>query len=395
MSNGFSLSQRAGLLKPSETLSILARAKQMKAEGIDVVALSAGEPDFPTPEHIRRAAVTAMEEGKTTYTPPAGIPELRKAAAGFMSELCGTSYEWSQLVITNGAKQGLFNAFFCLLDPGDEVLIPAPCWVSYPAQVNICGGKTRVVPPRPDGTVDVSAVAAAMAGAKVLVLCNPSNPSGEVLGREALAEMGAAAREHGTVVLADEVYSQLVYGETEFTPFLRACPDMVDYTVALHSVSKAFSMTGWRIGWAACPAALAAKMGALMSQSTSNPCSISQWGALAALRGSTAFFDEWRAAFHRRRDLVVDGLNAIPGIECLRPDGAFYVFPQVRGLLEKLGMGPDEDVKLAGRILDEAHVASVPGSPFCAPGHIRLSYATSEADLEKALERIAKWVAES
>jgi len=261
--------------------------------------------------------------------------------------------------------------------------------------VKICGGRTRVVPPRPDGTVDVSAVTASMAGTKVLVLCNPSNPSGEVLGREALEEIGAAAREHGTVVLADEVYSDLVYGDAGFCPFLRACPDMVDHTIALHAVSKAFAMTGWRIGWAACPDAVAAKMGALMSQSTSNPCSISQWAALAALEGPTDFFDEWRAAFHRRRDLVVDGLNAIPGIECLRPDGAFYAFPVVRDLLAKLGMGEDEDVKLAGRILDEAHVASVPGSPFCAPGHIRLSYATSEQDLEKALERIARWVADN
>lgn len=385
------LGHRASVLQPSATMAITARAGAMRREGVDVISLAAGEPDFPTPAHICEAGRRALDAGHTRYTPAAGIPELRAAAARYINERTGQHYPASQVIITNGAKQALFNTAFLLLDPDDAVVVPAPCWVTYPAQARLCGGRAVITPPRPDGSLDIDAVVDATARARMVILCNPSNPTGEVLGTDDLRRIGAAAKASGAWIVADEIYADLTYGDGGFTAFLQACPELADRTVVVMGASKTFAMTGWRIGFAAAPPALAGKMGALMSQTTSNPSSIAQYGALAALDEPADFLDDWRAAYDRRRRMLVAGLNDLDGVRCAMPGGAFYAFPDVRGLAEAAGC--EDDVALAARLLDEIHIAVVPGTPFAAPGHVRLSYATSDADLERALERLRGWIA--
>ncbi len=384
------LGSRAEVLKPSATLAISSRAKTMTKEGIDVISLAAGEPDFDTPEHICKAAKEAILRGETRYTAAAGIPELRAAAAATVQASTGIETSANQIVITCGAKQALFNTMFLTLNPGDRVIIPAPCWVTYPAQVLLAGGTPVIIPPLPNGDLDIDGVVQAAEGARALVLCNPSNPTGQVLTSEELARIGDVALRHNVMIVSDEIYSELVYPPAVFSSLLRTCPDLKDQTVIIHGVSKTYAMTGWRIGYSAAPPALAAKMGALMSQTTSNPSSIAQWAAYAALEGSLGFLNDWKTQFAKRRDLLVSNLRQLPGVECTEPDGAFYVFPSVRGLIQKTGC--EDDVQLAARLLEEAHVAVVPGTPFAAPGHVRLSYATSEEALTAALDRMESWI---
>ncbi len=383
---------RAANLKPSPTLAITAKAAELKAAGHDVISLSAGQPDFDTPQHICEAAHQAIRDGKTRYTPAAGIKELRQAAADLMSHSSGQNYAAEQIVVTCGAKQALYNTFFVTISDNDAVVIPAPCWVTYPAQVELCGGVPRVVPPKEDGALDLDGIAEQCRGARAIVFSNPSNPTGQVLEESELQAIGALAREHDLLVVTDEIYSELVYGDQGFVSFLQACPDLIDRTVCIQGVSKSSAMTGWRIGFAAAPPDIAQSMSALMSQTTSNPNSIAQWGALAALTESRDFLDEWLVSFARRRNLLLDGLRSIDGIECRMPEGAFYAFPDVRGLMEKKGCS--DDTELAERLLNEALVAVVPGTPFFAPGHIRLSYATSDEALATATSRIAHWACE-
>ncbi len=387
------LGTRAAVLKPSATLAISSRAKAMSKEGIDVVSLAAGEPDFDTPQHICKAAEEAIHRGETRYTAAAGIPELRSAAAATIQASTGIETTSDQIIVTCGAKQALFNTMFLTLNPGDRVIIPAPCWVTYPAQVRLAGGTPDIVPPLPNGDLDIDGIISAAEGARALVLCNPSNPTGQVLSSEDLARIGEAALRHDLIVVSDEIYAELVYPPAEFSSLLRTCPDLKDQTVIIHGVSKTYAMTGWRIGYSSAPAPLAAKMGALMSQTTSNPSSIAQWAAYAALEGSLSFLNDWKTQFARRRDLLVSGLRQLPGVECAQPDGAFYVFPSVRELIQQTNC--DDDVHFAARLLEEAHVAVVPGTPFGAPGHVRLSYATSEDALKTALSRMESWIGSS
>ena len=390
-SNGW-LGTRAANLKPSPTLAITSKAAELKAAGHDVISLSAGQPDFDTPEHICEAGHQAIREGKTRYTPAAGTKELREAAATLMRETTGHGYEANQIIVTCGAKQALYNTFFVTLSDNDAVVIPAPCWVTYPAQVELCGGVPRVVPPQKDGALDLDALAAQCEGARAIVFCNPSNPTGQVLQQHELQAIGELAKRHDMLVIADEIYSELIYDDSGFIPFLQACPELADRTVCIQGVSKSSAMTGWRIGFAAAPPEIAKSMAAFMSQTTSNPSSIAQWAALAAITEDRRFMAGWLESFARRRNLLVDGVRAIEGIECRKPEGAFYAFPDVRGLIEKKGCA--DDMELAERLLNEALVAVVPGTPFFAPGHIRLSYATSDEALEAATTRIARWASE-
>ena len=386
------LSQRASLVQPSATMAISTRAGAMRRSGIDVISLAAGEPDFDTPKHIQEAGIEALRKGRTRYTPAAGTPELRAAAAKYISKHSSQDFLPSEIVITCGAKQAIFNTLRLILDPGDSVLIPAPCWVTYPAQAILCDGVPLIAPPKTDGSIDIEALAKQIPDARALVLCNPSNPSGQVLSRAELRRLGDLALEHGTLIIADEIYSELVYESRTFDSFLQACPDLRGQTIVIHGVSKTYSMTGLRIGFCAAPEALAKTMSAFMSQTTSNPTSTSQWAALAALEGDQSFINTWKNAFEDRRNQLVAGLKGLPGINCRMPEGAFYVFPDIRELAEKVGLAPDNDIALAERILEEAHVAVVPGSHFHAPGHVRMSYATSLDAIHNALRRVREWI---
>jgi len=377
-------------LKPSATMAMSAKAKSMIRGGVDVKSLAAGEPDFSTPDHIVEAGLNALRNGHTRYTPAAGIPELREQAAQYINCSSGTHRESHNVNVTCGAKQALFNTMFVTLDPGDKVIIPAPCWVTYPVQVELCGATPVIIPPNADGTLNIAGIADEVSSAKAIILCNPSNPTGQVLSEDDLKFIGALAREHNLLVVTDEIYSELVYAPTQYSAFLRVCPDLEDQTVVIHGVSKTFAMTGWRIGFVSGPTKISKAISALMSQSTSNPNAAAQWGALEALTKPKDFLNDWKATFQGRRDLLVDGLNQLPGVLCRKPGGAFYVFPDVRGVMDRAGLS--DDIELAERILEEAHVATVPGSPFHAPGHIRLSYATGTDVLEESLSRLQAWI---
>ncbi len=391
------LSSRARRLKPSATLAITAKAKQMRAEGIDVIGFGAGEPDFGTPEHVVDAAVGALRDGDTRYTPVGGTPELRAAIAGALRRDYGLEYGPGEITVSCGAKHTLYNLFMALLDEGDEVIVPAPYWVSYPEQVRLAGGAPVIVPTREEDGFRLAAgdlEAALSPRTRALVLNSPSNPTGSLYRREHLAALAEVLRGTDVVVVSDDIYHRLVYGDGSFASILHVDPALRDRVVIVNGVSKTYAMTGWRIGYAAGPADLIRAMETLQSQSTSNPTSFAQRGALAALSGPQECVEAMRDAFAERRDLIVEGLNAVPGITCALPDGAFYAFPNVSNLYGK--RAGDREIRgsldLAAYLLEEARVAVVPGEPFGSDAHLRLSYATAPQAIREGLARIRKAV---
>ena len=373
------LSQQVQRLRPSSTIAVTSRALEMQRMGIDVLSMAAGEPDFDTPAHVVAAAKAAIDAGKTRYTQVQGIPELREAIAAKLKRENGLDYTPEQVTVGNGGKQSLFNAFFALLDPGDEVLIPAPYWVSYPEMVRFAGGVPVAVTTRPeDGyRLDVDVLKAAITPrTRLIVLNSPGNPTGAVFPEATLRAVAELAQEHGLTIVTDEMYEHIIY-DHEHVSVARFAPE---HTLTINGASKAYAMTGWRIGYAAGPLPLIRAMNAIQGQSTSNASSVSQWAATAAIADSREFIDMARGQFQQRRDRIVAGLNAL-GLPTPTPDGAFYV------LADTTRIHPDE-LEATRIILDEARVAVVPGTDFLAPGRVRLSYATSLEQIGAVLERL-------
>jgi aspartate aminotransferase len=395
------ISRRVAAIAESATLAVDTRAKALKAAGEDVIGFGAGEPDFPTPHHVVEAAAAACHLPRFHhYTPTAGLPELRAAIASKTARDSGLRVEASQVLVTNGGKHALFQAFATLLDPGDEVLLPAPYWVTYPEAIALAGGVAVVVPTGAASgfRADVEQLeAAATTRTKLLVFVSPSNPTGAVYPPEEVAAIGRWAAARGLWVLTDEIYEHLVYGEARFTSLPVAVPELSDRWVVVNGVAKTYAMTGWRVGWLLGPSDVVAAATNLQSHATSNVGNVAQAAALAAVSGDLLAAAEMRAAFDRRRRRMLELLRAIPGVTCVEPQGAFYAFPSLQGVLgRKLrGRRPTTTLELAELILEEAKVAIVPGEAFGAPGYARLSYALGDDDLVEGVTRIAKLLAEA
>ena len=395
------IARRVAAIAESATLAIDAKAKALKAAGEDVVGFGAGEPDFPTPDHIVRAAQAACLVPRFHhYTPTAGLPELREAIAAKTARDSGYRVEPGQVLVTNGGKQALFQAFAALLDPGDEALLPAPYWVTYPEAIRLAGG-VPVVAATDETTgfrVDVERLeAAATPRTKLLVFVSPSNPTGAVYPPAEVEAVGRWAAARGIWVVTDEIYEHLVYGDARFSSMPALVPELAERCVVVNGVAKTFAMTGWRVGWLLAPPDLVRAAANLQSHATSNVANVAQAAALAALTGDLAPVAAMRAAFDRRRRRMLELLAAIPGVDCVEPLGAFYAFPSLRGLLgrELRGRVPRTTLELADLILDQARVALVPGEAFGAPGYARLSYALGDDDLVEGVTRLAKLLAES
>ena len=386
------LSDRINRIKPSPTLAVTARAAELRAQGRDVIGLGAGEPDFDTPEHIKAAAKAAMDAGQTKYTAVGGTVALKQAVIGKFSRDNGLDYSPEQILVSCGGKQSFFNMAQALLNSGDEVIIPAPYWVSYPDMVLVADGTPVVIETTQEAAFKITPEqleAAITPKTRLLVLNSPSNPSGKAYSRAEFEALAAVLRKHPDILIAtDDMYEAILWTAEPFANIVMAAPDLKDRTIVLHGVSKAYSMTGWRIGYAAGPAPLIKAMAKVQSQSTSSPCAISQAAAVEALNASQDCVAEMVKAFRERHDKVVAGLNALPGVDCLESDGTFYAFPNFSGAMQALGCATD--VELGEKLLEEAEVALVPGSAFGTPGHMRLSFATSQENLDKAIERLGR-----
>lgn len=389
------LSEALERVAPSATVAISQKARIMAAEGKDIIALSAGEPDFDTPLHVREAAIAAMNAGKTRYTNVDGIAELKEAVARKFKRDNGLDVTAADCFVASGGKQIIFNALMATLNPGDEVVVPVPYWVSYPEIVRLCGAEPVFAVA--DASTGFKLSPAALEKAispktKWLILNTPSNPTGAAYSADELKALAEVLLRHPHVhILTDDIYEVLVYDGGSFATIAQVEPALQARTLTMNGVSKSHAMTGWRIGYCTGPRPLLAAMVKLQSQSTTNPSSISQWAAVAALDGPQEFLGEWRQVFQARRDMVVAGLNANTGLDCLVPEGAFYVFPSCQRLLGKTSAGgkaltTDEDFVMA--LLEETGVALVHGTAFGLPGHFRLSYAASNAELEEAVRRI-------
>lgn len=379
-------------VRPSATGAVLALATRLRAEGRDIISLGTGEPDFDTPAHIRAAAIEAINSGQTRYTPTDGSAALKAAIQAKFSRENGLDYETSQIVVTNGAKQALFNLCIAMLGPGDEAIVPAPYWVSYPEMVRLAEAEPVIVSGGIEQDFKITPgqlTAAISARTRLLFLNSPCNPTGASYSRAELAALGRVLEDHPhVVVVADDIYEHIHWADEPFTTMAAACPALKERIVTTNGVSKAYAMTGWRIGYAAGPQALITAMTTVQGQSTTNPCSVSQAAACAALTGDQACVAEMVAAYRQRHDFVVAALNDIPGCECRPGEGTFYAFPKVRGIIE--GRGLADDVELAEYLLNEADVAVVPGSAFGAVGYIRLSFACSMDVLEESIRRIRR-----
>jgi aspartate aminotransferase len=398
---GARISDRIAAIAESATLAVDAKAKALKAAGRPVIGFGAGEPDFPTPEYIVEAAIEAARNPKYHhYTPVPGLPELREAVAAKTKRDSGYETAAANILITNGGKQAVYNAFATLLDPGDEVLLIAPYWTTYPEVIKLAGGvPVEVVTDETAGYLaTVQQLDAARTDrTKVLLFVSPSNPTGAVYPRDAIVEIGRWAASHGLWVVTDEIYEHLVYGDASHVSIATAVPELGDRVVIVNGVAKTYAMTGWRVGWLIGPADVVKAASNLQSHSTSNVANVSQMAALAAVSGDLSAVARMRAAFDRRRRTIVGLLSDIPGVVCPEPLGAFYVYPSVKGLLGKpmRGRVATTSAELAGLILDEAEVAIVPGEAFGTPGYARLSYALGDADLVEGISRIAKLVADA
>jgi len=391
------LSERARRCKPSVTLELNARAKAMAADGEDVLMFTVGEPDFDTPDNIKQAAVRAIQAGHTKYTPAAGTMELRKAIARKLERDNALPYRPEQVLVSNGTKQALYMIMLCLLEPGDEVLLPAPYWVSYPAQVEACGA--RVVPVGPASDEDLKLTPELLERAitgrsKALILNSPCNPTGAVYSAEELRALAEVALRHGLWILSDEVYEKLVYDGLEHVSVASLGRQAWERTITFNGVSKTYAMTGWRIGYAAGPSEVIRAATSLQSHLTSGPNSIAQRAALEALTGEQDSVEEMRTAFARRRDLIVEGLNRIEGVRCPMPGGAFYAFADCRALLghRYAGRAATDSVSLSMALLETVKLAVVPGAPFGAEGYLRFSYATAESNIERGIQRLEQFV---
>ncbi|GAA0952471.1 pyridoxal phosphate-dependent aminotransferase [Kribbella koreensis] len=390
------ISARIGAISESATLAVDAKAKALKAAGRPVIGFGAGEPDFPTPDYIVEAAVVAARDPKNhRYSPAGGLPELKQAIVEKTKRDSGYEIEASQVLVTNGGKHAVYNTFATLLDPGDEVLLPAPYWTTYPETIQLAGGvPVEVLADESQNyLVTVEQLEAARTEkTKALLFCSPSNPTGAVDTPEAIEAIGRWALEHDIWVITDEIYEHLTYGDTKSTSLPVAVPELADQTVVLNGVAKTYAMTGWRVGWMIGPKDVIKAATNLQSHQTSNVCNVAQRAAIAALTADLSAVEEMKVAFDRRRKLMVQLLNDIPGIECPEPTGAFYAYPSVKGVLGKEinGKVANTSTDLAGIILDEVEVAVVPGEAFGAPGYLRLSYALGDADLTEGIGRIAK-----
>ncbi len=387
------LAARLEAIKPSPTLALNAKAKALAAKGEDVVSFAAGEPDFDTPEVIKAAAITAIREGFTKYTATPGIPELRKAIADKLKKDNGLEYSPEQVIVSAGAKHSLYNIFQALLSEGDEVVIFSPYWVSYPDMVRLAGGKPVILDTKEEDNFAPSPEALKRAlspRTRAVVLNSPSNPTGAVLSRAALQGIAEAVKDHDCLLVTDDIYEKLRYVLGPFQNIANVAPELYPRTVVVNGMSKAYSMTGWRLGYAAGPKPLISAMQSIQDQSTSNPTSIAQKAGIAALREAEPDVQKMVVEFKARRDLIVAGLNAVPGLKCRSPEGAFYVFPDVREWLGKRYKGEpvSGSVKLSEILLDDFQLAAVPGLPFGAEGYLRLSFATSRAVIERGLERL-------
>ncbi len=394
------ISARVGTIAPSATLAVDAKAKALKAAGEPVIGFGAGEPDFPTPEAIVEAAVAACRDPKNhKYTPAAGLPELRQAIADKTARDSGYEVGAAQVLVTNGGKHALFNTFATLLDPGDEVILPAPYWTTYPESIALAGGVPVVVDTDLESgfRVSIDQLDAALTPAtKALVFVSPSNPTGAVYPPELVAEIGRWAVDRGIWVVTDEIYEHLVYGDARFSSMPVEVPELAERCVVVNGVAKTYSMTGWRVGWMVGPTDVIAAATNLQSHATSNVDNIAQRAALAAVSGDLSAVAEMRAAFDRRRQTMVKLLSAIDGVTCPEPEGAFYCFPSFEGLLGRSigGVTSTTTVQLAEAILEQAKVAVVPGEAFGAPGFMRFSFALGDDDLGEGVTRIADWVAQ-
>jgi aspartate aminotransferase len=386
------IANRLEPVKPSPTLAIAAKAAQMRAQGLDVIGLATGEPDFDTPEHIKEAAIKAIHQGFTKYTAVDGIPELKQAVIDKFKRDNGLDYKLNQVLVSVGGKQSCYNLCQAILNPGDEVIIPAPYWVSYPDMVLLAEGVPVIIPSTPADRYKINAKqldAAITPKTKMIFLNSPSNPSGVAYTLEELKALGEVLRKHLQVFIAtDDMYEHILWSHP-FANILNACPDLYDRTIVLNGVSKAYSMTGWRIGYVGGPAAIIDAMKTLQSQSTSNPCSIAQKAAVAALNGGNETVQAMVDAFKERHDYVVNRLQAINGVNVIPADGTFYIFPSVQAIIEKKGYASDLD--FSEKLLEEVGLAIVPGSAFGNEGSIRLSFATNMNTLKDALDRLEKF----
>ncbi|MGI9273149.1 MAG: pyridoxal phosphate-dependent aminotransferase [Woeseiaceae bacterium] len=390
-----SVSKRMARVKPSPTGAVLALATELRAAGRDIISLGTGEPDFDTPQSVKDAAIAAIKAGATKYTPIAGTVELKKAIQRKFRRDNELDYELSQIVVNSGAKQSLFNLCVALLDAGDEAIIPAPYWVSYPDMVRLSDANPIFIETGIESGFRITPEQLAdsiTANSKLLFMNSPSNPTGASYSRAELQALGAVLEQHPDIVIvSDEIYEHIHWADEPFVSFADACPSLTDRTVTVNGVSKAYAMTGWRIGYAAGPEHLLTAMTTIQSQSTSNPCSISQKAAEAALDGDQAVVQKMTAAYRQRHDFLVSALNEIPNFECRQGEGTFYAFPKVSGAIEQLGL--KDDLELTEYLLNEADVAVVPGSAFGAPGYLRLSFACSMETLQEAVQRIKRAVA--
>ena len=395
--NSLHLARRMASLEPSATLAMAAKASALAASGINVIDLSVGEPDFPTPVHICAAAEAAIRAGRTKYTPAAGIPDLRKAVAADASRRTGLAVTPAQVVVSNGAKHALHNVFMALLDEGDEVIVPAPYWVSYGELIKLSGAKPVLLETSitDDFKLRPEAFRAALTPkTRMLLLCSPSNPTGVVYTPDELRALADIAIEADLAIVADEIYDQLVFDGRQSPSFPTLRPGLADRTVVVAGVSKTYSMTGWRIGWTISPEPLAKAIGNLQSQETSNPCSVSQYAALAALTGPQECVADMCRAFQKRRDLVAKTLSALPGVRLPEIGGAFYAFFDIQEPLARAqSRGIATSAAWCEALLEQEHVALVAGSAFGAEGHVRMSFAAAEEKLTDGLARIAQFLA--
>jgi len=385
------LSNRVQKIKPSATMAVSDKAKQLKAQGVQIVSMGSGEPDFDTPVNIQKAATQAIGAGETRYTAVDGTPQLKKAICEKFKRQNGLDYSVNEVMVSSGGKQVFYNLCQTILNNGDEVIIPTPYWVSYPDIVLLADAtpvfieaeleqEFKITPEQLESSIN--------ANTKLLVLNSPSNPTGAVYTKSEIESLGAVLERHPHVnVISDDIYEHIRWEDDEFVNIAMACPNLKDRTIILNGVSKAYAMTGWRIGYAAGPEEIIKAMKKIQGQSTSNPSSISQAAALEAISGDQSFINMMVKAFEKRHNFLVDGLNAIDGIECPQSRGAFYSFPRVQGLIDRLGL--KDDVEFSTYCLDKISLALVPGSAFGAPGYVRLSFATSMDNLKLAIERLS------
>ena len=394
------ISTRVGAIAPSATLAVDATAKELKAAGRPVIGFGAGEPDFPTPAHIVDAAIEAAPDpANHRYSPGAGQPALRQAVADSVAQSSQLPVEPAQVLVTNGGKQAVYQTFATLLDPGDEVLLPAPYWTTYPEAIRLAGAReVPVLAGSDQGYLPAieQLEAARTAATRAIVICSPSNPTGAVMSAEQIGELGRWAHRHGLWVITDEIYQHLTYDGVPFVSVLSQVPELAETTVVLGGVAKTFAMTGWRVGWMVGPKDVISAASNLQSHVTSNVNNIAQRAAVAALTGPMDAVEEMRTAFDRRRQAIVEKLSAVPGFTVPTPTGAFYAFPDVTGALgrEIRGRRVETSTELATVILEEAEVAAVPGEAFGAPGHLRFSYALNDADLAEGIDRVAALLTE-